>query len=188
MTGEINPISCNILNAKRFFCHSLCYRQSRQKNLGTLEIPHLGWVLIYPIAFFMLYSPANAAEIYKWVDENGQVHYGDRSTEQGSEKIDIKIVPKSKQQTSGNREAKQHRLIQVMAEERQEAAQQRQAQKERLQELKIKCTEARKSLQEMRHATGIYTVNDKGEKLFLSEKEREQAELKLQSRVDSLCK
>ena len=188
MTGKINPTSFNTLNAKRFFCHSPCHRQSGQENLGAIDIPSPGWVLICSIAFFMLCSATNATEIYKWVDEEGQVHYGNRPTGQGGEKIGIKIAPKPKQQTFRNHEAKQRRLIQVMSEERQEAAQQRQAQKERLQQLKIKCAEARKSLQEMQHAAGIYTLNDEGETLFLSEREREQAELKLQSQIDSLCK
>lgn len=36
-------------------------------------------------------APANA-EIYKWVDENGEVHFGDReSTEHAAEKVEVKI-------------------------------------------------------------------------------------------------
>ena len=39
---------------------------------------------------------ANAAEVYKWTDENGQVHFGDRqSAPENGQKLDIKSQPQS---------------------------------------------------------------------------------------------
>ena len=35
-------------------------------------------------------SPLTFAEIYKWVDENGKVHYGDKPKDEQSKKLEIK--------------------------------------------------------------------------------------------------
>ncbi len=56
-----------------------------------------GWFLMYPMKYFLLIclflpSLGSFADIYKWTDENGRVHYSDKpSTDRKVEKLDIKI-------------------------------------------------------------------------------------------------
>lgn len=56
----------------------------------------LALLLAMPLTISLTLScyPVNAQEIYKWTDENGKVHFGDRSTAPAdSKKISIKAPP-----------------------------------------------------------------------------------------------
>jgi hypothetical protein len=57
-------------------------------NLNTLLL------LAACMAFTAFFPTANAADVYKWTDANGQVHFGDHlSAPANGQKIDIKSSP-----------------------------------------------------------------------------------------------
>jgi hypothetical protein len=58
------------------------------------------------------------AEVYKWVDEDGQIHYGDKPGNQNSKVINIK-ENRAASQADIQRESRRQRLLEVMTEERQ---------------------------------------------------------------------
>jgi len=49
--------------------------------------------LIIVLALWLMAIALSAAEVYKWVDDNGVVHYGDRRPDQAAETVDIKVAP-----------------------------------------------------------------------------------------------
>lgn len=50
--------------------------------------------LFVMLAGAILLAPALAsAEVYKWVDENGQVHYSDRATAASADKVNVQAPP-----------------------------------------------------------------------------------------------
>jgi hypothetical protein len=49
--------------------------------------------LMFFIMLALLAPGLGHAEIYKWVDENGDVHYGDRRPDQAAEAVDIEAAP-----------------------------------------------------------------------------------------------
>lgn len=53
----------------------------RRTRVGFIA---LGW------AALLAASPSPAADVYKWVDEQGKVHYGDRPAGKDASKLDIK--------------------------------------------------------------------------------------------------
>jgi glutaredoxin len=59
----------------------------------TLGIDHMKHVTLLLIIIFTLIPLTQAKEIYKWVDENGKVHFGDKKPETlAVESLDINII------------------------------------------------------------------------------------------------
>ena len=67
------------------------------------------WTLI-----FLLFISVSHAEIYKWTDENGQIHYGERPNNPNTEKIEIKsTAPKPDAGIDSDRKEKQRKLLEA---------------------------------------------------------------------------
>jgi len=113
---------------------------------------------------------AASAEIYKWIDEEGQVHYGDKPVGDASEQIKLRAEPTA----DGNaeaRHAKRDRLLEIFEEQRSErqalAAKQRAEREERRQ----RCEEAKRQQQKYETASAIFEKDDDGNRRILSDEE-----------------
>jgi hypothetical protein len=62
---------------------------------------------------------ASGTEVYKWVDENGRVNYGERRRTQPAEQLELISIPDS-DLTQEARRVKQQKLLRIFAEERKE--------------------------------------------------------------------
>jgi hypothetical protein len=117
---------------------------------------------------------AAAAQMYKWVDENGRTHYSETPPPDGAkvDKVDIKPGPATpappidwKQREM---EARQQR-IQKEQREGFDKAQEQNASSER----KNKCIESQRRLSIFQAGRPVYTMNEKGEKVYLEDKDRQ---------------
>lgn len=52
------------------------------------------YIKLLIITLFIIFTSSHAQEIYKWVDENGKVHFGDRKpdTQDKVEALNIKLI------------------------------------------------------------------------------------------------
>jgi hypothetical protein len=142
------------------------------------------------IAIVLLVASLSAhAAIYKWTDNKGQVHYGDKPGGASN----AKQLNVDTSNTSGilpddaSRDEKRQRLLDAMQEDRQEKAQQRkkdQAEKEYRQR---RCVYLRDRLRNIRAAAGVYKLDDKGNRVFLSNQGRKQSEDALQQQINQYC-
>lgn len=79
-------------------------------------------VLFYLLLANIAYVPGISAEIYKWTDENGNVHYADSPGIQNAEKIEIKKSQAEDPRLRRQRK-RQLRMLEIYHEERQEKQQ-----------------------------------------------------------------
>ncbi len=104
--------------------------------------------LIQPFTWLIMLctlSLSTVAEVYKWVDEDGRIHYGDKPGNQSSKVINIK-ENRAASQVDIQRESRRQRLLEVMAEERQNK-QTEKAEASKLAKTKaMNCDRARKQL------------------------------------------
>ncbi|MCO7227075.1 DUF4124 domain-containing protein [Pleionea sp. CnH1-48] len=141
-----------------------------------------------------LSQEAHAGKIYKWVDENGKVHYSDKPPpkQHKSEEIKVKKSATTKNQVdtrsaqqrvkdaqkwlnSTQEEKKQKRLKQ-----QQQAAEQKQAQE--------KCAKARRAYQEAIRSNALYDKDKKGNTYVMNEEQRQAAFKVLQQQIKTFCK
>jgi hypothetical protein len=136
----------------------------------------------------------SGGEIYKWVDKHGKVHFSDRPRPEGSEKIQLKDSPQIDSGVTGagptdaERREKRRRLLEVFEQERaqKEAAAAKKAAEKK--ELRKKCTVAKRDLREMKEAGYLYDYDKSGNRVILSNDEREKAVADLKRKIDKRCR
>ena len=145
---------------------------------------------LFIIFFFMthlLYFNTAFSEVYKWVDDDGKVVYGDKPTTDNAEKIKIKNAPEKNQQDL-ERVKKQQKLLNIIEEERNEKISLKKEKKEKKVQQKLKCAEKIKELQETKDASSLYEkTDDPDNPNFLSDEERKIEEEKYVKYIQKNC-
>ncbi len=151
--------------------------------------------LIYVFMVFIflpLLSNVNAADVYKWIDEDGQVHYGHKTENKNAKKIEIK----NRYIDSGNSTAplsaeervdKQKRFLNALEADNKSIAEEKRKKKEQA-ELKIsRCNASRDQLKRYENSGALYDLDEKGNRILLNKKQYEQAMAQARARVEKWC-
>ena len=138
------------------------------------------------IFFLFCISNANAA-VYKWVDENGKVVYGDKPTSSDASKIKIKKAP-VQDPIVQQRNENQRKLLDIMEQERDEKNALKKEAKEKKDEQKKTCADLRKELKAMKEASFLYKeTDDPNNPIIRTDKEREADEMRFEDYIKKNC-
>lgn len=132
-------------------------------------------------------SLAAHADVYRWVDEEGIVHYSDKPKNlQSAEKIEIKMGSVLKDDNQQERMKKQKRLLSAIKEERnikkQKQAEKRKVKKKR----KLRCQQARNTLNNF-DGRRLYNIDKDGNRVYLSDQAREQEAQRARDAITYWC-
>lgn len=145
-------------------------------------------------------SPASqAAKIYKWVDENGKVHYSDKppANQQKAESLTLESA------TEGTTNSSQKQPPAVSAQQRineankwlhntrtkqQEKVQARDKAWNDKQKQIAECKKLKRELLDYENAGVIYDYNDKGEQFYFNQQQREKLLTNLRNKIAKQCK
>ncbi len=129
------------------------------------------------------------AAVYKWIDEHGRTHYGDRPADEKTEQIHIAPVPKPGNSAAdqSERDEKRRRLLEVYREDRLKKQAAADRQKQEKAEKKQKCQQAKRRYERYNHAGGIYDKDESGERRYLEHDERQQYITELQAAIEHWC-
>ena len=136
---------------------------------------------------FVLISPSGNAEVYKWVDEQGNTHFGDRPPQKekatdlsGTLKpLNISTDLSNPNMIRNAEQARQDELNQKAQTQHKQAA----SQSEQKQQY---CKQAKKRLYDISGPVVFY--DDEGKVVEVTEKERARMEQKLRAEIDKNCK
>ncbi len=128
------------------------------------------------VLVLILASAFATAEVYKWVDADGNVNYGDRPPAADADARSMPPPPSPAEDAEREqRSVKQRRLLEAFEAERAEralaAAEAAAARADRAQ----KCERARRQLAGLERANVVYTTDDSGARAYMSDGERRQA-------------
>lgn len=133
------------------------------------------------------------AEVYRWVDDKGKVHYGDRPKDSQSETVNVKPAPKigTLEKPSGNTDWRkiQEDMVRSYDEqqtEKQKQQEQKAEQQKKLAKLKKEC-EKNQATYETFDRRRHYTESPTGEKMYLSEEETRKYKSDLESWLNEYC-
>ncbi len=149
--------------------------------------------LVVSLALVLMSCTVNA-KIYTWVDDNGNVHYGDVAGHSDAVelKLDVGVFDKAISDISEDggltREEKRQRLIDVMNEDREEREKLEEEKKEKRKEKKEKCAQLKDKLKNMMLAQGIYNLDKNGNRVFISDKDRNRSENRLKKAIKKNCR
>lgn len=126
-----------------------------------------------------------SAKVYKWVDENGQVHYSD-TPQRGAETVNVRTGEPADPHTVKRLErlkelSRQYDSERQEAEKKQAKAQQQAAKQE------AACDAATKRYNTYRQHTRWFTTDSEGNKKYLSDKEYEQSIQEAKQAMKKAC-
>ena len=127
------------------------------------------------VTILFLFPTIGQSEIYKWIDENGNVHFDDRPGSGNKEKIEIKTTETSSSPNTElqDRVEQEKQLLEIYEEERQEKKLIKAEQREEKMELKNKCAQAKDYKRTLDESYGLYFLDEKGERVNLSAEEKD---------------
>ena len=133
-----------------------------------------------------------AAEIYKWTDAEGNVHYGDRPT--ASDQVNLQTVAMASRRTDPDEvqagiEARQERDA-VRADARDAKAKEKEEAEKALadaEERMRKCEHYRARLEQFITSRRLYRMDENGERNYLDDAQVQEARSKAQQQVQEYC-
>ena len=134
-----------------------------------------------------LYSITGNAEIYKWIDEQGKTHYGDKPVEDSKE-VDVNISNQGHVKVNQSREEKRRKLLNAFEEDRQRENKEKSKEKKKKKKLARNCVVAKDRLRVYERSSSLYDLDKDGNKLVLSNSERDKAVGNLRKKIKKHCK
>ena len=142
-------------------------------------------ILLMAVPFFV------DASVYKWIDDNGKVHYGDRpQASQPAVEMQVDNAPAAKSYSDDgmSRAEKRERLLQAMEEDRVEKQEQRDKQKALSQQNRQKCNRYRDRMRHYQRASALYNLDKNGNRVYVSDAERARSTKNLQAKINRYCR
>ncbi|WP_020406485.1 DUF4124 domain-containing protein [Hahella ganghwensis] len=127
-------------------------------------------VMVFLATFF---AATNAsAQIYKWVDEHGQVHFSDQPLEKGAEKVEVKniITPSQKKEAQKTNQNFQRIYQQFKEQDKARAEQQKEAEQKR-QEMVSFCDNLKKQISIVDQKYAVVRFGEDGRHEYLRDDE-----------------
>lgn len=145
------------------------------------------------VILFSITTYINAASVYKWIDEDGQVNYGSRpENKKNAEEVEIKnrYIDTGKSTaplTAGERANKMKRFVDSIDAEKKSKDEEKKKKIEQ-EELRIsRCNASRDQLKRAQESSGLYDLDEKGNRILLNKKQYEQAMQQARARVEKWC-
>ena len=135
---------------------------------------------------------SNAETIYKWVDEDGQVHFGSKAGSKDAKEVKIKdrYIDSGKSAPSlsaQERANKTKRFLNALDAENKSIADEKRK-KEKDAELKdSRCNASLDQLKRYENSGALYDLDEKGNRILLNKKQYEQAMSQARARVQKWC-
>lgn len=142
--------------------------------------------IVLLICLVSVSSMTLAGEVYRWVDKNGKVQYGDQSVP-GSEPVTIHSAPPTDASYT-ERLNQQKKLSEATAKEKEQQAKTKSEQTARTKDMETKCLEVKEQLKILDLKRPVYITDDKGERAYLSDADRTAKLEEYNSLAQKLCK
>ena len=132
-------------------------------------------------------GPAAAGDIFKWTDEDGNVHFGDVPVSEESEKVAIQSRPTNPARVQANVQSGADavaKAAEAAAAPAGPSPEELQAQADARAE---KCSTSRTLLQKFVTSRRLYRQDENGERVYLDEDEMQAARERVENQVQDYC-
>lgn len=134
--------------------------------------------------------PAAAADVYRWTDENGQVHYGQRPPPSGADRLEL---PETGAIEAGvdteiqQRRARQQRLLDSYDYEREQKRAEQAREAEDRQQAATRCAKLQQYWRRLSYGGPVYHTGADGEREYLSDQQRAAEKAKIRPAFVRAC-
>jgi len=144
------------------------------------------------LAVLALLAPAAAAQVFKWVDESGRTHYGEKPPP-GVKATEVGVPPPpsgaaAPPPPSWKDKELEMKRQRIERDQREDQSRQREAaEKQKAEARKNDCENARSYLENLERGVRYYNRDAKGERVFMEEQERAAAIETAKKRIRERC-
>lgn len=134
-------------------------------------------------------AAALSGEIYKWTDENGNVHYEDRPVGEEVQRMDLVSRNTNNSAVQSSIDAR-HEAEKSRADARAKASEDEQAaatERAETEKRTAKCDESRARMESYLQARRLYNQDESGERVYLDDAEIMTAREKAQDEIQKYC-
>ena len=150
--------------------------------------------LFFTFLIVQIFNSAMAAPVYKWVDVDGQVHYGSKPNDKNAKEIKIKnkhidsgSSNSSNSLNAEGRADKLKRFVNSLDAEKNLKADEKRKKKEQEDKKIARCNASRDQLRRYENSGSLYDLDEKGNRILLNKKQYEQAMRQARARVQKWC-
>ena len=122
----------------------------------------------------LLFQASSYAEVYKWADENGQVHYGEHPDNTGAEKVTIRQNETTKPRPINKAEEDTAESDKKNSDQQAEASGELVEVPPSKKEKRKLCNQAKSDIAMINSRGRMREINKKGEYVYLTEQQRQQ--------------
>lgn len=164
------------------------YTEEKYSSKESWVDVHLKNLSLLFMMFSALVSADSKAEIYKWTDENGRIHYDDKPplTEK-KELMDINESSNTIKAISESRADKRKKLLDAIDEDRQLKKENTEKEKKKKEKLTKQCHVAKDALTNYQRSRSIYDLDKDGNRVTLPASERDKIISNLQKQIEINC-
>ena len=152
--------------------------------------------LNYSLALFLILTvtllpAAFAGKVYKWVDKDGNVHYGAEKPSTGAQELKVKSKPSSssgtseEQSSNGDEQTKKTDDKKAQVSSDKEAAE---IEKKNAEIRKKNCSNARKRAATIENGGRLYEVDESGERHYWDDDTRRSKQEEAEAQIKEWCK
>lgn len=142
----------------------------------------------------LVFAFATQAEVYKWTDENGKVHYSDKPIDEKSKQIKMKRQPTDAEVLQARQQASsliqhQNKIQSIAEEEAQDKQIEDQKNRKEQASNTQACAEAKRLIYIYSRGKPIYTIGQDGKKTYqgYTDKEKNQMIAELRKSIKENC-
>lgn len=141
------------------------------------------------LILLLLFSTSLQAAVHRWVDEEGNVHYSDKApAKETSEKLELRINRNPPDPATVERFQRQKRMLEANQIEREDKKTRELADKHDAEQLLAKCKAAQGQLNVAEHSGRVFTVDEKGERRYMEEQQRQDLITEARQAIEQYCK
>lgn len=135
-----------------------------------------------------LLSVSANAGVYRWVDENGRTHFGDRPpAESNSEPVEVTPPPPDADNLANERRQRMNEFLDSQQDERQSRqAAKAEADQQAAKEAEL-CRKLQARLKHMASVSTFYNLNEQGERVYVSEEENDRIRERFRTKIQETC-
>lgn len=128
------------------------------------------------------------AGTYRWVDENGRTHFGDRPPpDLVADEVTFKAAAPASDEVVRERKRRVNEFLEQSERERAARNRAEAEQAARTAKLEARCQALTSRLKFLNSVSGIYRLNNEGERVFVDDQENERLRREFRARVQSEC-
>lgn len=138
----------------------------------------------------MLVVPSADAEIYRWTDESGRVHYGERPPVDDAIRLDLDTGDSPRALSPSDdaeRRARQQRMLEAFEYERARKAEQEAEDAQRARAQARQCERLRRYWKMLQYAGPVYIEDEAGERRYLDDADRVSEQARLRPAMLKAC-